>query len=441
MDDLITRRTFIEASALTLAAAGIGGHAGASEGQRLFAYVGRQTEGFLGGPKGGGVDVFEVNMTDGSLKAVASTGTEVEDLNSDGMCASKDGRYLYCVNRTTALGGVPGMGGSVSAFAINRSDGSLRHLGTQPSLGAMPVGVAIDRTNSRVVVANHGAVGRVCVVTKKSGRPVIERPTDSGTVTLYGVVDGALEPALDVAIYEESNPVGSAGHGPAALGPMAFAQQGPACHHLTFDASQRWVIASDNGYDRIYVFRIDPKARELKGKWYPAEQGKAPRHIAVHPTAPYFYVTNEREGSVSSFHFNADTGEAKLFETVRTVPDNLFAAADSPPGPARVSPSDIRMHPNGRFVYASNRGTGTPDTIAIFAIDTATGKLTRIDVVETGGSGHREFNIDPSGRLLFSCNQRSGDVTAHFIDTQTGRLTPAARTASTRPAVIDFARV
>jgi 6-phosphogluconolactonase len=288
-------------------------------------------------------------------------------------------------------------------------------------------------------VANHGAVARVCVITKKHGRPVIERPTDSGTVTLFAVKDGALEPAVDVAIFEESDPVGSAGHGPANLGPMAFQQQGPACHHLAFDASQRWVIASDNGYDRIYVFRIDPKARELKGRWFPAEKGKAPRHIAVHPTAPYFYVTNEREGSVSTFHFDAAKGEARLLETVLSVPDNLYTIADGPATAVRVSPCDIRMHPNGKFVYASNRGTGTPDSYAVFGIDAASGKLTRIEVVETGGKGHREFNIDPSGRYLFGCNLGSGDVIAHAIDPATGRLTRAARTVMTRPAVIDFA--
>jgi 6-phosphogluconolactonase len=439
MQDTFTRRTFT-ASALALGAATASGGLALAANGRLYAYVGRQTEGFLGGPKGGGIDAFEVNLDDGSLKAIGSTGPEVDDLNSDGMCTSKDGRYLYCTNRTTAAGGIPGMGGTVSAFAINPADGTPRHLGTQLTMGAMPVGVAIDRTNSRVVVGNHGAVGRVCVVKKKNGKPVIERPTDSGTVTLYAVKEGALEPALDVAIYEESDPVASAGHGPANLGPMAFVQQGPACHHLAIHPGERWVIASDNGYDRIYVFHLDPKMRELKGKWFPAEKGKAPRHIAIHPTAPFFYVTNEREGSVSAFHFDATSGEAKLLETVLSVPASLYTAADGPPNPVRVSPCDIRMHPGGKFVYASNRGTGTPDTYAVFSIDAGTGKLTLVEVVETGGQGHREFNIEPSGRWLFGCNLRSGDVIAHAIDPSTGKLTLGARTAITRPAVIDFAR-
>src|SRR5437867_5284940 len=140
MNTPVSRRTFLGMSGLALTAARLGELSLAAQGQ-LFAYVGRSTPGFAGAAMGGGVDVFRVNMADGSLQPVSSTGAEVQDLNSDGMCVSADGRFLYCVNRTTALGGVPGTGGGVAAFAINRADGSLRHLNTQPSMGAMPVSV------------------------------------------------------------------------------------------------------------------------------------------------------------------------------------------------------------------------------------------------------------------------------------------------------------
>ncbi|MBI4265973.1 MAG: beta-propeller fold lactonase family protein [Acidobacteria bacterium] len=143
MNRHISRRSFLEASGLALTAAGLGEFPLAAQG-RLFAYVGRSTPGFAGASEGGGVDVFRVNMADGSLQPASSTGPEVQDLNSDGMCVSADGRFLYWVNRTTALGGIPGTGGGVVAFAINRADGSLRHLNTRPSMGAMPISVKID---------------------------------------------------------------------------------------------------------------------------------------------------------------------------------------------------------------------------------------------------------------------------------------------------------
>ena len=96
--------------------------------------------------------MFRVNMSDGSLTEVSRTGPELDDLNSDGMCTSADQRFLYSINVTPSLGGKPGAGGGVAAFAINREDGSLRHLNTQPSMGANPTAVIIDKTNSRVIV-------------------------------------------------------------------------------------------------------------------------------------------------------------------------------------------------------------------------------------------------------------------------------------------------
>src|SRR5262249_39220252 len=145
--------------------------------------------------------------SDGSLTKVSETGAEVDDLNCDGMCASADGRLLYAVNQVPNLGGEAGAGGGVVAFAINREDGSLKHLNTQPSMGSNPTGVIIDRTNSRVLVANHGAVAFIATVVKRNGVPVVETLTDDGTVSLYPVrPDGSLEPACDVSVYARRPP-------------------------------------------------------------------------------------------------------------------------------------------------------------------------------------------------------------------------------------------
>ena len=315
MSGPVSRRSFLEVSGLALAAGGLGELQLAAQGQ-LFAYVGRATPGFAGASEGGGIDVFRVNMGDGSLDWVSATGPEVQDLNSDGMCVSADGRFLYCVNRTTALEGIPGTGGGVAAFAINRADGALRHLNTRPSWGAMPIGVRIDRTNSRVIVGNHGAVSRVVLVRKRDGVPVIERPTDDGTVAMYPLnPDGSLGPVADVSVFDEPPVPGSEGLRPAAIGPTGGVQIGPSCHQVAFDRTERWIIATDNGYDHIYVYSFSPTARTLEGRAYPAPPGKAPRHIAVHPRAPYFFITNEREPSVSSYQLDPDSGEVELVQT------------------------------------------------------------------------------------------------------------------------------
>jgi 6-phosphogluconolactonase len=419
MEQETSRRGFLGASGIALAAARLSAYQQRPSDKQLFAYVGRHTTGGFSGPPGkeGGINVFRVNMSDGSLTEVSRTGPEVDDLNSDGMCVSADQRFLYSINVTPSLGGKAGAGGGVAAFAINGADGSLRYLNTQPSMGGNPTAVIVDKTNSRVVVANHGAVNKIALIKKKNGVPYIESPTDDGTVALFPVKpDGSLEPACDVAVFEQR--------------PLSEAGPGAACHSVIFDRTKRWIIASDNGYDHIYVFPFDPASRELKGKSFPTPPGRAPRHFAVHPRAPYFFMTNEREASVSAFYFDSNNGEVRPIQTIATIPEGYS-------GP-RVAPSDIRIHPNAKFVYSANRGD---DSVAVFAIDEGTGRLTRVEVVKTGGQGPREMNIEPSGKFLFVCNLQSNDVATFALDGDTGKMTQVAKLSVPRAAVIDFAKL
>jgi 6-phosphogluconolactonase len=418
MEQETSRRGFLEVSGIALAAARLSAYQQRPIDSRLLAFVGRHTTGSFSGPpgKGGGINVFRVNMTDGSLTEVSRTGPELDDLNSDGMCTSADQRFLYSINVTPSLGGKPGAGGGVAAFAINREDGSLRYLNTQPSMGANPTAVMIDKTNSRVIVANHGAVNKIVLIKKMNGVPYIENPTDDGTVALFPVrPDGSLEPASDVSVFEQ-RPLSD------TSGP------GAACHSVIFDRTQRWIIASDNGYDHIYVYPFDPGSRKLEAKSFPTPPGKAPRHFAVHPRAPYFFMTNEREASVSSFYFDSNNGEVRPIQTIATVPESYS-------GP-RVAPSDIRIHPNAKFVYSANRGD---DSVAVFAIDEGTGRLTRVEVVKTGGRGPREMNIEPSGKFLFVCNLQSNEVATFGLDGNTGKMTQVAKLSVPQAAAIDFA--
>src|SRR4030095_6831917 len=139
-----SRRECLALSGAAMAAAGLG--ASQRPANRLYAYVGRRTKGpGFGVGGGGGVNVFAVNMADGSLTEVSKTGPDHDDLNCDGMCGSADGRFLYAVIPTPSCG-KPGGGGGVSAFAINRDNGALTHLNTLPSMGGNPVGVIIDKT-------------------------------------------------------------------------------------------------------------------------------------------------------------------------------------------------------------------------------------------------------------------------------------------------------
>ena len=415
-----SRREVIALSGAALAAAGLGASQGPSK--RLYAYVGRRTVGIpgagaagMGAGGGGGITVFSVNMADGSLSEVSRTGPEHDDLNCDGMCVSGDSRLLYAVIQTPSLGGKRGTGGGVAAFAINRENGSLTHLNTQPSMGANPVGVIVDKTNSRVLVANHGEVSFIATVVKRNGVPEVVPLTDDATVALFPVKpDGSLDPACDVSVFAP-RPRGEEGRSPAA-------------HQVIFDPSQRWAIASDNGSDHLYVYPFNSRTRTLEGKAFSTPPGKAPRHFAFHPRAPFFFITNEQEASVSSFHFDSNTGQVSPVQTTPTTPNGYS-------GP-RVSPSNIAMHPNGKFIYAANRGD---DSVAILAIDEKTGRMTLVDTVKSGGRNTREMGFEPSGRYFYVCNAQSGDVTTFIADANTGALTQGPQAKVERAGVIHFA--
>ncbi len=405
-----TRRDFLT---LAIAAAA----ASAQSPKKLYAFVSSWTKGPFGQGGSGGITTFTVNMSDGSLTQVSKTAPEFDNLNGGSLCISADGRFLYCTHEAPTLDNKPGTGGGVHAFAINRADGSLTHLNVQPSMGVNPCFMVIDKTGQRVLVANHGDFVKAVRVVKRNGVPAIENVTDDGTVSLFAVKsDGSLEPACDVSVFERRPPT--------EPGP------GAAAHSVNFDNTGRWAVACDVGADHIYVYPFDPASRTLVGKSFPTPPGRAPRHSAFHPRLPYFFITNERESILSSFHFDSKTGEVSPIHTAPTIPADFKD---------RNALADIRLHPNGKFVYASNRGH---DSLAIFRIEDATGKMIPVDITSTQGGNPREFDFEPSGKFLFVGNQTTNQMVTFAVDPNSGKLTPTgAKTDVPKPACIKFLTV
>jgi 6-phosphogluconolactonase len=385
--------------------------------KKLFAYASSWTKGPFGVGGGGGISVFTVNMSDGSLTPVSRTGPEFDDLNGGCICISPNGRFLYCTNEIKHLNNKVGAGGGVLSFAINQENGSLTHLNTQPSMGVNATWVGIDATGTRVVVANHGDADPVIRVVKKNGVPEIENFFDDGTVSLFAVKpDGTLEPASDVAVFERT-------HG------VDMRTQGSAhAHSANFDPSNRFVLACDTGGDYIYIYRVEPQSRAFTNtKAFKTRPGIAPRHSAFHRRLPYVFIIHERESSLASYRFESRTGDVSLIQTVPTVPADFTG---------RNAPADIRVHPNGKFVYGGNRGH---DSIAGFRIDEATGKVTAMEIVPAGGSNCREFNFEPSGKYMFVANMESNNIVTFAVDPDTGKMTPTgAKIGAPKPASLQF---
>jgi 6-phosphogluconolactonase len=253
-------------------------------------------------------------------------------------------------------------------------------------------------------------------IIKKNGVPEVQNLFDHGSVVMFAVKpDGSLEPACDAATFGEE---------------VGLVSQVPGqAHSVYIDPGNRFAVACDVGADHLYVYRFDPASRTLgEAKVFPTPPGRATRHGAFHQRLPYFFVINERESSLSSFHFDASTGDLRMIQTVATV-------VDSYSGP-RNAPADIRIHPNGKFVYGGNRGD---ESIAVFRLDEETGQLALVEIVKTQGAA-REFNFDPAGNFLFAANPQANAVVIFAVDADTGKLTPTgAKAEMPKPVCVHFA--
>jgi 6-phosphogluconolactonase len=179
------------------------------------------------------------------------------------------------------------------------------------------------------------------------------------------------------------------------------------------------VLAADLGLDRVFVYRFDHQQGQLlphEGPGPRAAHGAGPRHLAFHPGGQYVYLINELNATMTAFAYDAQSGTLQELQTVSTLPDDY----DGPKSCAAV-----RVAPSGKFVYGSNRGH---DSIAIFAVEPTSGRLSPAGHQSTQGNTPRDFAIDPSGTYLLAANQDSSTIVTFRIHPDTGQLTPTGHT-------------
>jgi 6-phosphogluconolactonase len=139
--------------------------------------------------------------------------------------------------------------------------------------------------------------------------------------------------------------------------------------------------------------------------------GSGPRHVTFHPNGRWVYLVNEMGCTVTAFNWDSATGALAEFQTITTLPADFT-------GPSTCA--EILVHPNGKFLYASNRGH---DSLAVFAIDPATGRLTPVEYAPSGGKWPRNFAFDPTGKWVIVTNHNSDNAVVLRVDADTGRLT------------------
>ena len=195
------------------------------------------------------------------------------------------------------------------------------------------------------------------------------------------------------------------------------------------DPTGRFVLASDLGRDRIFIWKFDAQTGRLtenEPAFVALPPGDGPRHFTFHPNGRWFYCVQEEASTVAVFAYDADHGQLKAMQTISSLPKG-FAGTNFT--------SEIAVAPGGKFLYAANR---LHDSIAWISI-AETGELTLLGEQWTRGDYPRSFGIDPSGSFLFSCNQRSDAITAFRCDAKTGELAVTGQyTPIGTPAMIVF---
>ncbi len=383
----LTRRAFTAIAALGVMGFGRRPRNAAWSASDRMLYVGTYTA--ANGSKG----IYQLRMSrdTGALSVVALA---IETSNPSFLTLSGDERFLYAVNEVGEIDGKKT--GGVSAFARDVSTGTLRLLGSQPTNGGAPCYVSIDRSGTCLMVANY----------------------TGGSVSAFPIrADGNIGPATSFIQHE-------------GKGFDAQRQTGPHAHSIVADPGNRFALAADLGLDRVFAYSLDARAAKLSPK--PAARGvlapgAGPRHFVFHDNGRVVYVANELNSTLTAFRYDASSGALSELQTLPSV---------GSPVTGQNAPADIHLHPNGRFLYMSNRGQ---DTIAVFAIDDATAQLRPIEFVSTGGSWPRNFAIDPSGEFLLVANQRSDTITCFRIDRRSGRLTNTGQSVSVKaPVCIRF---
>jgi 6-phosphogluconolactonase len=293
------------------------------------------------------------------------------------------GRYMYVVSSDAGSGtlGAKGDKHLLSVLKIDQDTGALQMYGEATILPERPIHVAVDRKGQYVLVAFN----------------------QSGTVRSYQITQDGLI-GEEVAQKEKID-------------------AGIFTHQVTVTPSNQTVIALGRGNEAVAdkpadigsvsTFAYKNGALSLISKEY-FEDGLGPRHLAYHPTNPWVYVGLERGSEVFMY-------QLKPGGTLSSEPIFRKEAILDPANVHRERQKGgcIQIHPNGKYLYVTNRADGTvkeggktiwaggENNIAVFEIDSKTGEPTLIQHIDTQGIEARTFNIDPSGKLLIVANQKT----------------------------------
>jgi 6-phosphogluconolactonase len=333
-----------------------------TRGKELLLFIGTYTWG-----SSKGIYVYKMDTSTGQLTSIGESPTTS---NPSYLAVHPNKKWIYTVNENSS--------GTITALDFDTITHQLTIKNSVSSEGDAPCFISIDNTGNFVLVANYNS-GNVAIC-----------PINS---------DGSLGNSTSTDQHMGS-------------GPFAGRQDGPHAH-MIMQAKNNFIYSTDLGTDKIVVYNLDNNSGILSSTGTNGEiaSGSGPRHFAFHPFQPWAYVICELSGTIESFTVNNSSGTMTCFDTISTLPEGVTASAAS---------ADIHITPDGKFLYASNRGSN--NNIAMYSIDQSNGKLTLLGHQSVGGTTPRNFAIDPSGKFLTVACQDNSKVIVFKIEQETGLL-------------------
>ena len=330
---------------------------------------------FASGDKGA-IHAFQFDSKTGELKPLHRT-TDIR--NPFFLAISPDQRFLYAID-AEKFGGAENE--FVATYSIEGRTGALKRLNLQSARGTASCYLDIYATGRTVVVANYS----------------------SGSVA-------ALPVQKDGSLGEAASSVQHSGTGadPAR-------QKGPNAHSIVVSPDNRFALAADLGIDKVLSYRLDAATATLTPNeaqpFAKMQPGSGPRHLTFHPNGKRVYVINEMKNTVTFFAYAADSGTLTERQTIATLPADFTGKSFT---------ADLKITPDGRFLYGTNRGH---DSIAIYRI-ADDGQLSLITIQPSLGKGPQNLLITPDGQWLLCANMPGNSVVVFQIDPKTGNLKPA----------------
>lgn len=385
---------------------------------RSFVYIGSWKD---DGTKAGGIHLYELDKNSGEL---IHREDYCPQLAVGSFCVTQDKRFLYAVDEQKQSGGVSWVGGSIYAFAICREDGRLTPIDSISSGGVFPNDIAVDNTERYLTVSNYGSEDYVIKTVKnKNGTYELEKIyEEAGVVTVSIKENGCFDRLCDLYCHTDE---------PSRA--FELFQSSPHPHSVNTAPLAPFLLAADRGCDELVMYRLDEENGFMERVCrYRTPVGSGPRTSVFHQKLPYFYVTSELLPYVTSYSYSPLSGEIKEIMQLPTVPpekvpENLEHFFDKP------HPSDIRIHPNGKFLYVATRGE---HSLAVFAVE-EDGGLSFLQSVGSGGIHPWNLAIDESGAFLTVCNQESKNAVVFRVGGD-GKLVETGHIAEriNRPAAV-----